>query len=63
LFRTANDRTGNLTAFAGIFPDQMAPILRNSGARAAPVFYVIGFGAVTEAPLAQAMALERGAAA
>jgi putative SOS response-associated peptidase YedK len=30
LFRTANDRTGNLTAFAGIFPDQLAPIVRNS---------------------------------
>jgi putative SOS response-associated peptidase YedK len=63
LFRTANDRTGNLPAFPAISPDQMAPILRNSGARAAPLFYVIGFGAVTEAPLAQAMALERGAAA
>ena len=36
LFRTANDRTGNLPAFPSISPDQMAPILRNSGARAAP---------------------------
>ena len=30
LFRTAHDRTGNLPAFPGIFPDQMAPIVRNS---------------------------------
>ena len=30
LFRTAYDRTGNLPAFPGIFPDQLAPILRNS---------------------------------
>jgi hypothetical protein len=27
LFRTALDRTGNLPAFPGIFPDQMAPIV------------------------------------
>jgi hypothetical protein len=25
LFRATNDRTGNLPAFPGIFPDQMAP--------------------------------------
>ena len=31
LFRTALDRTGNLPAFPGIFPDQMAPIVRNGG--------------------------------
>jgi putative SOS response-associated peptidase YedK len=31
LFRTARDRTGNLPAFPGIFPDQMAPIVRNRG--------------------------------
>jgi hypothetical protein len=31
LFRTAHDRTGNLPAFPGIFPDQMAPIVRSSG--------------------------------
>jgi putative SOS response-associated peptidase YedK len=38
LFRTAHDRTGNLPAFPGIFPDQMAPIVRNSadGERSAP---------------------------
>jgi putative SOS response-associated peptidase YedK len=30
LFRTAHDRTGNLPAFPGIFPDQLAPIVRNS---------------------------------
>jgi hypothetical protein len=29
LFRTAHDRTGNLPAFPGIFPDQLAPIVRN----------------------------------
>jgi putative SOS response-associated peptidase YedK len=31
LFRTDRDRTGNLPAFPGIFPDQLAPIVRNSG--------------------------------
>ena len=30
LFRIAHDRTGNLPAFPGIFPDQMAPIVPNS---------------------------------
>jgi putative SOS response-associated peptidase YedK len=30
LFRTAHDRTGNLPAFPGIFPDQLAPMVRNS---------------------------------
>jgi putative SOS response-associated peptidase YedK len=30
LFRTAHDTTGNLPAFPGIFPDQLAPIVRNS---------------------------------
>ena len=30
LFRTVHDRTGNLPAFPGIFPDQLAPIVRNS---------------------------------
>ena len=30
LFRTAHDRTGNLPAFPGIFPDQLAPIVRNN---------------------------------
>ena len=30
LFRTVHDRTGNLPAFPGIFPDQPAPIVRNS---------------------------------
>ena len=29
LFRAARDGTGNLPAFPGIFPDQMAPIVRN----------------------------------
>jgi putative SOS response-associated peptidase YedK len=29
LFRAGHDRTGNLPAFPGIFPDQMAPIVRN----------------------------------
>jgi putative SOS response-associated peptidase YedK len=29
LFRTAHDRTGNLPTFPGIFPDQLAPIVRN----------------------------------
>ena len=29
LFGAARDRTGNLPAFPGIFPDQMAPIVRN----------------------------------
>ena len=28
-FRARNDRTGNLPLFPGIFPDQMAPIVRN----------------------------------
>jgi hypothetical protein len=28
LFRARNDRTGNLPLFPGIFPDQMAPIVR-----------------------------------
>jgi putative SOS response-associated peptidase YedK len=28
-FRTSNNRTGNLPLFPGIFPDQMAPIVRN----------------------------------
>ena len=27
-FRAPNDRTGNLPLFPGIFPDQMAPIVR-----------------------------------
>ena len=30
LFRTAHDRTGNLRAFPGVFPDQLAPIVRSS---------------------------------
>jgi putative SOS response-associated peptidase YedK len=30
LFRAAHDRTGNLPLFPGIFPDQLAPIVRNS---------------------------------
>jgi putative SOS response-associated peptidase YedK len=29
LFRAAHDRTGNLPTFPGIFPDQLAPIVRN----------------------------------
>jgi hypothetical protein len=29
LFRTPHDRTGNLPGFLGIFPDQMAPIVRH----------------------------------
>ena len=29
LFRAAQDRIGNLPVFPGIFPDQMAPIVRN----------------------------------
>ena len=28
-FRASNDRTGNLPLLPGIFPDQMAPIVRN----------------------------------
>jgi putative SOS response-associated peptidase YedK len=28
-FRASHDRTGNLPLFPGIFPDQMAPIIRN----------------------------------
>jgi putative SOS response-associated peptidase YedK len=28
-FRASNDRTGNLPMFPGIFPDQLAPIVRN----------------------------------
>src|SRR6478752_5068135 len=28
-FRASNERTGNLPLFPGIFPDQMAPIVRN----------------------------------
>ena len=28
-FRASHDRTGNLPLFPGIFPDQMAPIVRN----------------------------------
>ena len=28
-FRASDDRTGNLPLFPGIFPDQMAPIVRN----------------------------------
>jgi putative SOS response-associated peptidase YedK len=28
-FRARHDRTGNLPLFPGIFPDQMAPIVRN----------------------------------
>jgi putative SOS response-associated peptidase YedK len=34
-FRASIDRTGNLPLFPGIFPDQMAPIVRNGadGAR------------------------------
>ena len=28
-FRAGNDRTGNLPLFPDIFPDQMAPIIRN----------------------------------
>ena len=28
-FRATHDRTGNLPLFPGIFPDQMAPIVRN----------------------------------
>jgi putative SOS response-associated peptidase YedK len=31
LFRAGRDRTGNLPAFPGIFPDQMAPIVSNGG--------------------------------
>jgi putative SOS response-associated peptidase YedK len=30
LFRVQHDRTGNLPSFPGIFPDQMAPIVRNA---------------------------------
>jgi putative SOS response-associated peptidase YedK len=30
LFGAAHDKTGNLPAFPGIFPDQLAPIVRNS---------------------------------
>ena len=30
LFRAVHDRTGNLPLFPGIFPDQLAPIVRNS---------------------------------
>jgi putative SOS response-associated peptidase YedK len=30
LFRARYDRTGNLPLFPGIFPDQMAPIVRNA---------------------------------
>ena len=30
LFHTAHDRTGNLPAFPGIFPNQLAPIVRNN---------------------------------
>ena len=30
LFRADHDRTGNLPLFPGIFPDQLAPIVRNS---------------------------------
>ena len=29
LFRASNDRTGNLPLFPAIFPDQLAPIVRN----------------------------------
>jgi hypothetical protein len=29
-FRTSRDRTGNMPLFPAIFPDQMAPIIRNS---------------------------------
>jgi hypothetical protein len=28
LFRARNDRAGNVPLFPGIFPDQMAPIVR-----------------------------------
>jgi putative SOS response-associated peptidase YedK len=30
LFRSGHDKTGNLPAFPGIFPDQLAPVVRNS---------------------------------
>jgi putative SOS response-associated peptidase YedK len=30
LFRVRHDRTGNLPSFPAIFPDQMAPIVRNA---------------------------------
>jgi putative SOS response-associated peptidase YedK len=30
LFRVRDDRTGNLPSFPAIFPDQMAPIVRNA---------------------------------
>ena len=30
LFRVLHDRTGNLPSFPAIFPDQMAPIVRNA---------------------------------
>jgi putative SOS response-associated peptidase YedK len=30
LFRVANDRTGNLPPFPAVFPDPMAPIVRNA---------------------------------
>jgi putative SOS response-associated peptidase YedK len=30
-FRASNDRTGNLSLFPAIFPDQLAPIVRNGG--------------------------------
>jgi putative SOS response-associated peptidase YedK len=30
LFRARQDRTGNLPLFPGIFPDQIAPIVRNA---------------------------------
>jgi putative SOS response-associated peptidase YedK len=29
LFRVHHDRTGNLPSFPAVFPDQMAPIVRN----------------------------------
>jgi putative SOS response-associated peptidase YedK len=32
-FRARHDRTGNLPLFPGIFPDQMAPIVRNGADR------------------------------
>jgi putative SOS response-associated peptidase YedK len=42
LFRATHDRTGNLPTFPGIFPDQLAPIVRNSPDRERELVMALG---------------------
>ena len=41
-FRASYDRTGNLPLFPGIFPDQMAPIVRNGAEASVSLLWRVG---------------------